>query len=389
MFDKNKLSMISIKDFLSISENSNHLGLYKKEDVLSVSMEFGVVNQIKLLGRTFASDNLINYKIVEPYDLIYTKSPLKAFPYGIFKMSFVKGIVSPLYAVYKPKFKEFSLVADYYYSSPYRTNKYLKSKVNKGAKNTMNISDKYAISGQILLPDFVEFKKIGLFLSAIDELINLQKNKIFLLRKKLDYYVDSLTRSTISFNNKNIVDVKTIDYYADVKSGGTPDTNNPNYWGGEIPWFTPTEIGEYKYVETSSSYLSKEGLKNSSASEIPPNSILLTSRATIGEAAINLVSCTTNQGFQNLIPKSQTDLNFLYYIIRTLKSEFKKYSNGSTFSEISKKTISKIKVPYFDYENQKRIGRFLSLIDERISKEKEKLNLYTNLKKHYLKEIFQ
>jgi type I restriction enzyme S subunit len=252
------------------------------------------------------------------------------------------------------------------------------------------LSERDFLNFDIVVHNKIETQnQIGSFLSAIDELINLQKNKIFLLKKKLDYYIDSLTRSTISFKNKSLVEFKTIDYYADVKSGGTPDTNNPNYWGGEIPWFTPTEIGEYKYVETSSSYLSKDGLMNSSASEIPPNSILLTSRATIGEAAINLVSCTTNQGFQNLIPKSQTDLNFLYYIIRTLKSEFKKYSNGSTFSEISKKTISKIKVPYFDYEYQKKIGSFLSLIDERISKEKEKLNLYTNLKKYYLKEIFQ
>ena len=98
---------------------------------------------------------------------------------------------------------------------------------------------------------------------------------------------------------------------AHVVGGGTPSTYNPLYWNGEIQWFTPTEVGHQKYVKTSKRTISKEGFENSSTKMIPSNSILLSTRATIGEASINLDRCTTNQGFQSLIPNN-VDLEFLY-----------------------------------------------------------------------------
>ena len=98
-------------------------------------------------------------------------------------------------------------------------------------------------------------------------------------------------------------ETKLINDLAVVIGGGTPDTTIKSYWDGEIQWFTPSEIGKNKYVDSSLRTITEEGLNNSSAKLLPPNTILLSSRATIGECSLSLRECATNQGFQSLVSK--------------------------------------------------------------------------------------
>ena len=158
---------------------------------------------------------------------------------------------------------------------------------------------------------------------------------------------------------------KFINDLASVVGGGTPDTSVKSYWDGNIQWFTPSEIGKNKYVDSSLRTITEEGLNNSSAKLLPPHTILLSSRATVGECSLSLKECATNQGFQSLIAQS-CDTNFLYYLIQTKKKDLIRKACGSTFLEISANEVRKIqvKIPY-DNE-QKKIADFLSLIDERI-----------------------
>lgn len=158
---------------------------------------------------------------------------------------------------------------------------------------------------------------------------------------------------------------KFINDLASVVGGGTPDTSVKSFWDGNIQWFTPSEIGKNKYVDSSLRTITEEGLNNSSAKLLPPHTILLSSRATVGECSLSLKECATNQGFQSLIAQS-CDTNFLYYLIQTKKKDLIRKACGSTFLEISANEVRKIqvKIPY-DNE-QKKIADFLSLIDERI-----------------------
>ena len=150
--------------------------------------------------------------------------------------------------------------------------------------------------------------------------------------------------------------------------GGTPDTNTKKYWNGDIQWFTPSEVGKEKYVSNSNRTISIEGLKNSSAKLLPPYSILLSSRATVGECSINLKECCTNQGFQSAVPNVDiTSTEFLYYRLLTHKHEFIKKACGSTFLEISAKQISKLYTYIPERSEQKLISSLLSLIDQRIT----------------------
>ena len=158
----------------------------------------------------------------------------------------------------------------------------------------------------------------------------------------------------------------TINDLATVVGGGTPNTTVKSYWGGDIQWFTPSEIGKNKYVDFSKRTITRDGLDNSSAKLLPLHTILLSSRATVGECSIASNECTTNQGFQSLIAK-QCNIDFLYYLIQTKKKDLIRNACGSTFLEISANEIRKIKVAVPVQNEQEQIAKLLSLIDERIA----------------------
>ena len=160
--------------------------------------------------------------------------------------------------------------------------------------------------------------------------------------------------------------VKSINDLATVVGGGTPDTSVKSYWDGNIQWFTPSEIGKNKYVDSSLRTITVEGLNNSNAKLLPPHTILLSSRATIGECSISLKECATNQGFQSLVVK-ECDADFLYYLIQTKKKDLIKKSCGSTFLEISANEVRKIRVNSPSDVEQQKIAKFLSLLDKRIA----------------------
>lgn len=124
-----------------------------------------------------------------------------------------------------------------------------------------------------------------------------------------------------------------------ILSGGTPKTSVAEYWDGEILWATPTDItkNSVKNINSTSRTISGAGLKSSSANLLPAKSLLICSRATVGEIAINRVPMSTNQGFKNIVPDSKFDVDFLYYLLSTKKSDMLRRSAGSTFLEISKR----------------------------------------------------
>ena len=171
---------------------------------------------------------------------------------------------------------------------------------------------------------------------------------------------------------------KTINDLATVLGGGTPDTTIKSYWDGNIQWFTPSEIGKSKYVSLSSRTITEDGLNNSSAKLLPSYTILLSSRATVGECSITLHECATNQGFQSLIAKN-CDIDFLYYLIQTKKKDLIRKACGSTFLEISANEVRKIRTNVPSNTEQKKIGALLSLIDKRIETQNKIIEKYESL----------
>ena len=165
-------------DYLEVSKEKNRDEIYGKEDVLSVSGDYGIVNQMDFQGRSFAGDSVANYGVVETGDVVYTKSPLKLNPYGIIKANKGKsGIVSTLYAVYKPKENVDSKFVQIYFEQHARMNNYMHPLVNKGAKNDMKVSSENALKGEICFPLKAEQTKISEYFSTLDRLITLHQQK--------------------------------------------------------------------------------------------------------------------------------------------------------------------------------------------------------------------
>ncbi|WQX72416.1 restriction endonuclease subunit S [Helicobacter pylori] len=150
---------------------------------------------------------------------------------------------------------------------------------------------------------------------------------------------------------------------AEIIGGGTPSTQITSFWSGSINWFTPTEIGITKYVHKSQRTITPLGLKKSSAKLLPIGTILLTSRASIGDCAILKVVATTNQGFQSLIPLEKINNEFLYYLILTLKNKLLELASGSTFLEVSPNKIKNLLIPLPPLNEQIAIANVLSDVD--------------------------
>ena len=186
---------------------------------------------------------------------------------------------------------------------------------------------------------------------------------------------------TEEWNSKSLIDL------ANVIGGGTPDTTVKSYWDGEIQWFTPSEIGKSKYVDLSIRTITEEGLNNSSAKLLPSGTILLSTRATIGECSLSLRKCATNQGFQSLVSK-KCNTDFLYYLIQTKKKDLIRKSCGSTFLEISANEVRKIQVSVPTEVEQQRIAELLSLIDERIATQNKIIEDLKKLKSAISKQAF-
>lgn len=171
-------------DYLEVSKQKNKRESFGREDVLSVSGEFGIVNQIEFQGRSFAGVSVANYGVVEYGDVVYTKSPLKSNPYGIVKTNKGKsGIVSTLYAVYKPKNNVESEFVQIYFESDFRMNTYMHPLVNKGAKNDMKVSDENALKGPVVFPQIEEQRVISQYFKQLDHLITLHQRKCDELKK--------------------------------------------------------------------------------------------------------------------------------------------------------------------------------------------------------------
>jgi type I restriction enzyme, S subunit len=156
-----------------------------KSEVHSVSVHRGVINQKEHLGRSFAAADTSNYNLAKPYDVIYTKSPTGDFPFGVVKHNHLKFdvIVSPLYGVFSPETPWLGYIIDAHFESPIRTKNYLEALTQKGAKNTIQITNQTFISGSLCLPRNVdEQTRIADCLSSLDSLIAAQTQKLDTLR---------------------------------------------------------------------------------------------------------------------------------------------------------------------------------------------------------------
>ena len=323
-------------------------------ELLSVTMNDGVKPRSAIEGKDNSSEDKSNYKIVRKGDMVYNSMRMWQGANGI---SPCDGIVSPAYTVLMPKqeinngyfaalFKSVNLINEFRKNSQGMTS------------DTWNLKYPQIETIKVQIPSVSEQDKVSELFSVLDERIAAQSQLVESLKKyKRGVNNQILSQIDNSYNCR-------LGSVCEIVGGGTPDTLHTEYWGNTVEWFTPSEIGKTKYVNNSVRKLSDIGLDNSSAKLLPIGTVLLTTRATLGEMSIAKRECSTNQGFQSLIPHTdRVSSEYLYYMQIIIKPWCEKYASGNTFREISKSALSDCIIPIPDRVRQEQIVKLLSSID--------------------------
>ena len=176
---------------LLVERNEKNTALFP---VHSVSVSEGVINQIDYLGRSFAAADTSHYNVAHKGDIIYTKSPTGEFPFGIVKRNAIESnvAVSPLYGVYKPVTDDVAIYLHYYFCSPLNAQNYLHKLIQKGAKNTINITNQRFLENCIPLPENKTLSRFVKLISAVSEKLKLEKSLLETLQAQKRYLLTQM-----------------------------------------------------------------------------------------------------------------------------------------------------------------------------------------------------
>ncbi len=249
----------------------------------------------------------------------------------------------------------------------------------------------------IPIPQLNEQRKITDFFQNLEQQIKLHQDK----HSKLQQLKQAMLGKMFPKTGTNLPEVRFAGFsgnwvsktlgidVATVIGGGTPNTMDNRYWNGDIDWYSPTEIGFSPFAYSSVKKITRLGLKNSSAKILPKDkTILFTSRAGIGDMAILKNEATTNQGFQSLVLNEGYDTYFIYSMGHLIKDYALQNASGSTFLEISGKTLGKMKVKIPSLTEQTKIGQYFQNLDNLIALQQQKINKLKNIKQACLRKMF-
>ena len=363
-----------LEEYLEVSGQKNFEGIYTKEDVLSVSGDFGIVNQIEFQGRSFAGASVANYGVVETGDIVYTKSPLKSNPYGIIKANKGKnGIVSTLYAVYKPKQSANPEFVQIYFEQDARMNNYMHPLVNKGAKNDMKVSAENALKGQIVFPDIKEQRTISEFFHNLDTLITLHQRKyeklVNIKKSMLDKMFPKNGASVPEIRFKGFTDLweqRKLGEMVDVCSG----MDYKHLSEGDIPVY-----GTGGYMLSVNKALSYDR-----------NAVGIGRKGTIDKPYILKAPFWTVDTLFYAIPKDSKNIDFTFDVFQ--KVDWKKKDESTGVPSLSKIAINETSISTPSKLEQERIGSFFRNLDTLITLHQRKLEKLQNIKKSCLEKMF-
>lgn len=338
---------------------------------LTISAQYGLVDQITYFNNRVASRDVSNYYLVLNGEFAYNKSTSDGYPFGAVKKLdlYEKGVLSTLYIVFSPK-KEQQVDSDFLtvFFDTDRWHKGVAERAAEGARNhgLLNISAEDFFDIDLSVPkDVAEQKQIGAFIRQLDNLITLHQRECISFTGRADRLILTANkkRTTSSWEQRKLGDV------ADIVGGGTPSTGNQSYWDGDIDWYAPAEIADQIYANSSQKKITGLGYENSSAKMLPPGTVLFTSRAGIGKTAILTRKGCTNQGFQSIVPhRGELDSYFIFSRTEELKRYGELVGAGSTFVEVSGKqmAVMELMMPPTMREQQ-TIGGFFQQLDHLIT----------------------
>lgn len=380
--------------------NEHGLKSTGKEVVFSVSVHKGLINQVEHLGRSFSASNTDNYNRVIPGDIVYTKSPTGDFPLGIIKQSKVDSpvIVSPLYGVFSPETKGLGALLDAYFETPANTKLYLDPLVQKGAKNTINVTNKKFLSGSLPLPTSkAEQEKLGFFIDSVDELITLHTQKLNALKdhkKGLMQQLFPAEGETVpklrfpEFQGEGEWVKKPLKGVIEIASGQVDPTKPPYcdmpHIGGEN---IESDSGKILNVSTA------KDLNLISGKYVFDESYILYSKI---RPALNKVASPNFKGIcsADIYPiRPATDellKGFLFYLL--LSKEFldyaKKHSDRGKIPKVNREALMAYIASLPAPDEQRQIAEFLCSIDDLLASQTRKVEALRTHKNGLMQKLF-
>ena len=365
---------------------------FGKENVLSVSGEYGIVNQIAFQGRSFAGESVADYHVVETDDIVYTKSPLKAKPYGIIKVNNgVPGIVSTLYAVYHPLKTVVPRFVDFYFSNDLRLNKFLKPLVNIGAKHDMKVNNTFVLTGMVVFPPLREQQKIVDFLTILDRRIDVQRKEVEALKKYKRGVMQRIFRQLPSQNGAEWACVRLGDIFKKVSRRNADGviknviTNSAEY--GLIPQRDFFDKDIAVDGNTANYYVIENGdfvynpRKSNSAPYGPFNRYTLSERGIISP----LYTC--------LVLQADISPSYLAWYFKSDAWYRYIYDNGSQGVRHDRVSMTDdllmgIPVMYPSHEKQLLYADILDVVEARLQATQKTLDLLSKTRNGYMKQLF-
>ena len=349
-----------LKEHLSVNKERNKDNRFSKKDVLSVSGEVGIVNQIDLLGRSFAGKEVSDYHIVKKGNVVYTKSPLKEFPYGIIKVNRgTDGIVSTLYAVYDVLDNTDGRFIEYYFANKDRINRYLKPIVRIGAKHDMKIGNEEVLLNTIKIPSYYEQKRVSDFLDIISKRIETQSRIIEKLQSLIIGLEQILLKTQSDWRTCYIGDVLSIGSGKDYKH--LSEGNIPVYGTGGYM----LSVNDFLY-DGDSVCIGRKGTID--------KPIYLQGRFWTVDTLFY------THDFRGILPR------YCYYLFQTINWQM--YNEASGVPSLSKDTIERIMIAIPDIEEQEKTCLVLDSVTQKISLEKSYLSKLQQQKSYLLSTMF-
>lgn len=280
----------------------------------------------------------------------------------------------------------------YCYTDSKKYKDYIKL-ITKPAVNQASFTTVDFKKHKITLPTIKEQIKIASFFEEIDKKIQLQQEKMDLLKEQKKGYMQKIFTQELRFKDENNIEFpewnsKSIKSIAEIIGGGTPNTQDPSLWNGNIPWISSSDILQDNYYDINiSRYITESAIKNSATHLIPSNSIAIVSRVGLGKVAYITKEYCTSQDFQNLINFKENPIFLIHAIALELKRIIA-MSQGTSIKGITKKELENIHIYLPCIEEQNKIGDFLKAFDIKILNEEEKIELLKSKKKYFMQQMF-
>ena len=357
-------------------------------ELLSVTMNDGVMPRSEIEGKDNSSEDKSNYKVVLTGDMVYNSMRMWQGANGI---SPCDGIVSPAYTVLMPKIPISNGYFAAFFKSPNLINEFRKNSQGM-TSDTWNLKYPQIETIKVCIPALSEQNRVADMLRTLERRIakqtqlvdNLKKYKRGLLSREFGQQENG------DLNNRYVGKLK--DYFH-LSSGSTPSSTNRAFYSGNIRWVSSGEL-KPKYLCETSQHISSEAVSSCNLREYPANTLLvamygLEAAGVRGTASILSVPATISQACMAIQQTGEIDIEYLYYwYIYNGQWIGIRIAQGTKQQNLSTDTLGNLRIHAPSCSKQKKVCKLLSQIDYLIEKEGQKIDLLSSAKRGLLQQLF-